>query len=192
MWQCYITKKVERTSLRAVELDAAAATWLETSESHVWAAQGRFAAESLTSADLTDFLFTVHGSDVVIVPLESRIAIHMEIRITGDQATVEVAPSSAFLRLRVNNQLVDVPISTGAIVCNHPQENFDISEELLVQTQGVDVVVAGSRKVVVNEGHVNVVLYLGLEAQRQAMAVLVVRDGEFGWRAPYCASPAKS
>ncbi|TPX40145.1 hypothetical protein SeLEV6574_g06758 [Synchytrium endobioticum] len=97
------------------------------------------------------------GSDVVIVPLESRIAIHMEIRITGDQATVEIAPSSAFLRLRVNNKLVDVPISTGAIVW-----------------------------------HVNVVLYLGLEAQRQAMPVLVVGDGEFGWRAPYRASPAKS
>ncbi|TPX37940.1 hypothetical protein SeMB42_g06792, partial [Synchytrium endobioticum] len=129
------------------------------------------------------------GSDVVIVPHESRIAIRMAIRIMGDQATVEVAPSGAFLRLRVNNQLVDVPISTGAIVCN---ENFDISKELLVQTQAVDVVVAGGRKVVVNEGHVNVVLYLGLEAQRQAMPVLVVGDGEFGWRAPYRASPAKS
>ncbi|TPX39204.1 hypothetical protein SeLEV6574_g07378, partial [Synchytrium endobioticum] len=103
-----------------------------------------------------------------------------------------VAPSSAFLRLRVNNQLVDVPISTGVIVCNHSQENFDISKELLVQTQAVDFVVAGGRKVVVNEGHVNVVLYLGLEAQRQAMPVLVVGDGEFGWRAPYRASPAKS
>ncbi|TPX44428.1 hypothetical protein SeMB42_g04322 [Synchytrium endobioticum] len=56
----------------------------------------------------------------------------------------------------------------------------------------VDVVVAGGRKVVVNEGHVNVVLYLGLEAQRQAMPVLVVGDGEFGWRAPHRASPAKS
>ncbi|TPX46584.1 hypothetical protein SeLEV6574_g03150 [Synchytrium endobioticum] len=132
------------------------------------------------------------GSDVVIVPLESSVATRMETRITGDQATVEVAPSSAFLRLRVNNQLVDVPMSTGAIVCNHPQVNFDISEELLVQTQAVDVVIAGGRKVVVNEGHVNVVLYLGLEAQRQAMPVLVVGDGECGWRAPYRASPAKS
>ncbi|TPX42837.1 hypothetical protein SeLEV6574_g05381 [Synchytrium endobioticum] len=131
------------------------------------------------------------GLDVVTVPHESRIAICVEIRITGDQATVEVAPSSAFLRLCVNNQLVEVPISTAAIVCNHPQENFDISEELLVQTQAVDFVIAGGRKVVVNEGHVNVVFYLGLEAQRQAMPVLVVGDGEFGWRAPYRASPAK-
>ncbi|TPX53310.1 hypothetical protein SeMB42_g00855 [Synchytrium endobioticum] len=34
--------------------------------------------------------------------------------------------------------------------------------------------------------------YHCFEAQRQAMPVLVVGDGEFGWRAPYRASPAKS
>ncbi|TPX51896.1 hypothetical protein SeMB42_g01782 [Synchytrium endobioticum] len=52
--------------------------------------------------------------------------------------------------------------------------------------------IAGGGKVVVNDGHVNVVPYLGLEAQRQAMPVLVVGDGEFGWRTPYRALPAKS